>query len=64
MEKVIRMVRIGGEVYLRRSDIITLIEDYQRQKADSINAKAVFGDLLGCLKEGIEGHKNRKEEGD
>lgn len=56
MERIIRMVKIHGGIYLRREDVLSLIKEFG-VRADSLNAKGEFRDLYNTLAEGIEDHE-------
>jgi hypothetical protein len=55
MERIIKMLKIHGAVYLRREDVLSLIKEFG-VRADSLNAKGEFNDLYNTLAEGIEDH--------
>jgi hypothetical protein len=57
MEKIIRILKLRGEVYISRTDVLSLIKD-MASTAESLNAKEDMKSLIRILSEGIEDHKN------
>jgi hypothetical protein len=53
MDKVIRMVKLGKEVYINRMDVISLITELCL-KAESLDSKKDLKCLADTLSDGIE----------